>query len=72
MICVGCQHEWEGVTPLGHVDDLECPDCHAHKGTTKYTVGADTVFQCQCGCQYFLITPDKTICANCGIVPVSY
>lgn len=49
--CVGCQHEWEAVAPLGTLW-LECPSCSSPKGHPKYPFGAqvgDAVFACKCG-----------------------
>lgn len=36
--CVGCQHEWEAVAPIGTMW-LDCPACHLPKGTPKHPFG---------------------------------
>jgi len=49
--CVGCQHEWQGVAPVGTLW-LECPECHEPKGHPKYPFGGgvgDYEFECNCG-----------------------
>jgi DNA-directed RNA polymerase subunit RPC12/RpoP len=38
--CVGCQHEWEAVAPMGTVW-LECPECGMPKGHPKHPFGCD-------------------------------
>lgn len=49
--CIGCQHEWQAVAPMGTFD-LECPSCHLMKGHPKHPFGAqpgDLLFLCNCG-----------------------
>lgn len=53
-ICLGCQHEWIGVAPLGVNASLKCPECGLPKGVTKNLYGADVgemSFLCNCGCE---------------------
>ena len=40
-VCLGCQHSWTGVGPVGHTVGLTCPECDLPKGVTKYLFGAD-------------------------------
>lgn len=53
-VCLGCGHEWVGVTPVGVVECLECPSCNLPKGVTKHLIGAPKgahVLVCTCGCE---------------------
>ena len=65
--CLACASEWEAVAPVGTVE-LECPECHTHKGRFKFAYSAPEahVWMCNCGNQLFNITPDGTFCPNCG------
>lgn len=70
--CIGCQHEWEGVAPTGHMW-VDCPSCGLPKGTPKYPFGAapdDLLFQCNCGGEaltaYFRNGGFRLRCMNCG------
>lgn len=49
--CIGCQHEWVGVAPMGTFF-VGCPSCGLPKGHPKHPFGAqdgDSVFICNCG-----------------------
>lgn len=51
--CVGCQHEWVGVAPMGTMW-LDCPNYELPKGHPKHLFGADvgdSEFSCVCGGQ---------------------
>jgi hypothetical protein len=51
--CVGCQHEWEAVAPIGTMW-IDCPSCELPKGTAKFPFGAqpgDLLLTCDCGCE---------------------
>jgi hypothetical protein len=65
--CIGCQHKWEAVAPVGTVE-LECPACHLPKGAFVNQVMRGTGrFVCNCGCDLFRIS--QTVgpyCANCA------
>jgi hypothetical protein len=48
-VCLGCRHEWVGVSQTGSVN-LICPSCELPKGTTKYPFGCsdgDRVLTCR-------------------------
>lgn len=67
--CMGCRHEWVGVWPEGSVD-LECPECHAHRGRGKFNVTppVDSVFTCnKCENQLFNLMRDGFFCPVCGM-----
>lgn len=67
--CVACGTTWRAVAPVGTVD-LECPECHTHKGKWKFAFYPNPdqlVRECNCGNQLFYLTPDGHLCANCGI-----
>lgn len=38
--CVGCQHEWTAVAPIGTLW-VDCPSCGLPKGTPKHPFGAE-------------------------------
>lgn len=65
-ICIGCKHSWTAIEPTG-TTDIECPQCGTMKGRWKFEFAPDIVRQCQCGNQYFYLTPVGHMCANCGI-----
>lgn len=67
--CMGCNHEWIGVWPAGKVD-LECPNCHAHRGRGKFNITppATELVTCnKCGNQLFNLMPDGFFCPGCGM-----
>lgn len=46
--CIGCNHTWRGVWPLGTID-LECPSCKRKTGRGTFEVSPQEgshVFQC--------------------------
>lgn len=66
--CLQCHHEWIAVVPVG-TTQLECPECHTMKGLLKFAYSPSDdqlVRECNCGNQYFWITPDGHMCPNCG------
>lgn len=66
--CASCQHEWVAVRPTGIVNS-ECPACGLERGIAKHNFGpANGTFawRCNCGCEAFYITPEKTRCYGCG------
>lgn len=67
-ICLQCKHEFVVTAPTGTVN-FECPECHTHKAVYKFHFAPppDTlVRECQCGNQFFFLTPEGHLCINCG------
>lgn len=71
--CVGCQHEWVGVAPVGTFR-LECPQCQTMKGVWRYPIEADDgdlAFTCNCGSIALTAYQRKgrfhIVCMGCGI-----
>lgn len=66
--CIACQFEWFYELPSG-VTEFECPNCKTMKGRMKYEClrFEEAHFTCNCGNQYFLITPERIYCPNCGL-----
>lgn len=67
--CLQCGAEWIAVVPAGTVN-FECPQCHTEKGLMKLPYAPPShvlVRQCNCGNQFFWITPEGHLCPNCGI-----
>jgi len=66
--CIGCQHEWEAITPVGVVSGLECPECGCFKGVMTHEVyDGDSGYMCNCGNDLMRINPQGAYCANCGM-----
>lgn len=67
-LCVGCRHEFYGVTPVG-TTQLECPCCGAMKGVWQHPAvdASRPVWECQCGNEFFVIHDDGMVCAACGL-----
>lgn len=64
--CIQCGKEWAFVAPIGTVF-LECPDCHVEKGIQKgFVERAGPHWSCNCGNQFFHVTPDGIYCCLCG------
>jgi hypothetical protein len=70
--CIGCQHEWEAVAPLGTAQ-LECPSCRTMKGMWKHPFAArdgDLEFRCLCGSEALTAYQRHgkfwLRCMNCG------
>jgi hypothetical protein len=66
--CIACRHEWVAVAPVGAVD-LECPQCGTMKGRYKFEFApapGTLVRVCNCGNEYFYLTTEGHLCANCG------
>lgn len=74
--CIGCKHKWIAVAPVGEFEDFECPQCGAFKGvrTSTITTEDQTVWRCNCGNDYFLLTMTggAPLCANCGLRATSW
>jgi len=65
--CLGCNHTWVAVAPVGDVQ-LECPKCGTMKGLWKFPFEPETTWQCNCGNKLFYLTLDGHLCPNCGIL----
>ncbi|MBD1554784.1 hypothetical protein [Pseudomonas typographi] len=74
-VCAQCKHEWVGMAPVG-VTQLECPECHTHRGAFKYPFGPQEgveSFTCGCGSETFFIMrkpghANGTVhCRGCGV-----
>lgn len=66
--CLDCKHEWEGVAVVG-TTTMTCPSCGANKGGRFSMVLPPEergYWACNCGNIFFVITPDHTVCPNCG------
>jgi len=66
--CIGCNHHWQGVWPLG-VTEFECPECKRMTGKSTFEVApgeGSLVYECHCGNQLFHILGDRIHCPNCG------
>ena len=65
--CLACKHEWVAITPSPVAAMFDCPACGAGKGVyTRGVLRDSDVWQCNCGCSYFTITPRGTYCPNCA------
>lgn len=65
-VCIACKHEWVSVCPVGHVW-LECPSCGTSMGHMKFHVErGDTFWECNCGNNLFMRSPDGMYCVQCG------
>mgnify|MGYP003594126354 CR=1 FL=1 len=66
-LCLACKHTWAAVAPVG-VFELECPACGSGKGIFKKPVSYTDLphWACNCGNQYFVMTPTFVYCSNCG------
>lgn len=64
--CLACGHVWVACAPVGVIDGLECPQCHAEKGIAKALVFPPTRWECGCGNDLFAIDREGAICVNCG------
>ena len=65
--CLGCQHEWEAVAPVGTTNGLDCPACGLAKGVYVSLVTPKTVWQCNCGNDLFWVLPCGIMCPMCGV-----
>lgn len=66
--CIGCDHIWTGVWPLG-TTDLECPNCKRKTGRSTFEVSPQPgamAFTCNCGNQLFHCLEDRIHCPSCG------
>lgn len=71
--CVGCQHEWAGVGPIGTLW-IECPQCGFHKGHPKHPFSCandESVYICDCGSEALTVIVSKDemqiLCMACGV-----
>lgn len=65
--CLRCNHEWVAVAPVGTLTGLDCPACGCYTGALLGEVIPEGYrWECLCGCDLFRITPNGTLCANCG------
>ena len=67
-ICLGCNHKWVAVLPVGLID-MECPNCGLIKGVFKgLTLPSKTLWSCVCGCPHFFLNEDYSFyCCLCGL-----
>lgn len=70
--CIGCQHEWAGVAPMGTMW-VECPECGFSKGHPKHPFSCavgESVYSCACGSQALTAVANsahmKIMCMACG------
>lgn len=71
-MCLCCRHKWRAVAPVG-TTEFECPSCGTHKGVFETTVVVGKmVFECNCGCDLFRISPDGPYCVNCATPAVGW
>ena len=64
--CILCYHRFVAVVPIG-VDYFECPNCGFHKAVYESVMHCDLPhWQCNCGNQFFHVTPKGIYCPNCG------
>jgi len=65
--CLQCGHEWAATALVGETW-LECPACHLQKGAfTGPCYPHDAlIWECACGNELFLISPDGELCPVCG------
>lgn len=64
--CLACDRRWIAVAPVG-TTVLDCPTCGLGKGVFDNLVDAPADrWQCDCGCQHFLVIRAGILCALCG------
>lgn len=67
-VCLGCLHQWVGVTPVGKFDGLECPSCHLLKGVHIGIAFPKQMWECgTCKAYLFFMTPAGAQCSLCGV-----
>jgi DNA-directed RNA polymerase subunit RPC12/RpoP len=73
MVCLRCEHKWEGRYPMPMKDWYECPECKVCQGVTNTPFGASYEFICtQCDGAHFgfmketPVSPIVTRCRRCG------
>jgi hypothetical protein len=66
--CLQCRHAWVAVAPVGAVE-LTCPICETNKGVfVNFCLREDLLhWRCNCGCEFFHVTPDGYYCPMCGV-----
>ena len=65
--CLNCDYEWVAVAPVGTVS-FECPKCSTFKGVWfGIALPQKPVWECECGCHHFFITPSHAYCCHCGL-----
>ena len=73
FVCLGCKHEWVGVTPVP-ADWVDCPECELPKGTPRFPFACDEdESMLVCGhCNGYALTAFyragkfKVLCMTCG------
>ncbi len=68
--CLRCNHEWVGVSPVGLVDELECPACGVFAGVRRALIAPEDNerWRCNCGNELFVLTrTGAPLCPNCGL-----
>ncbi len=73
--CLGCEHEWEAVAPVGAVG-LECPKCGTDRGVMAglcFPKEGKSVWTCNNdGNQYFVrVAGEGWLCIVCGALQTS-
>lgn len=70
--CIQCGHKWVAVAPVGTFE-LECPQCHSHKGILTYPCEPEAAWVCNCGCHIFIMSRTlNLICYKCGNSPGTF
>lgn len=68
--CMACNAVWYGVSVVGHVDGLQCPNCQTNRGiySQPITVNEEQIaWHCNCNGQLFYLFPNGiTMCCKCG------
>jgi hypothetical protein len=67
-VCTNCKHQWQAVTPVGHHDNLKCPECSLFMGIVGAPVVPEKFWLCRCGSDLFYLTPSGAGCRSCGLV----
>jgi len=73
--CLGCGHEYVCVTPVGTVQNLECPQCHLYQAVLQGLTEppAHTArFVCNCGGDLYYILADGCQCLKCGVMATGF
>jgi ribosomal protein S27E len=68
-VCLGCEHEWVSVAPIGCIH-LDCPKCERAQGVWKHGFepqDGESFWRCNCGGTLFYLQPNRVIrCRACG------
>jgi hypothetical protein len=71
--CMKCKYEWQAVTPVGHIESLECPECHLHFGVMIFPTMPEAFWTCgHCECHIFSVSgiSKEILCWQCGSIQV--